>query len=497
MNILVIGSGGREHAICAAFARSSRVTKIFCAPGNAGIAKVAECVAIRAEDIAALAAFASGNAIDLTFVGGETSLALGIVDEFESRGLKIIGPNRQAAQLEASKSFAKDFMSRHGVPTAKYVAAHSAGFAVLELESGDFGDENKPVVVKADGLAAGKGVVVAANRAEAIAAINEMTARVGADAAEKIVLEECLAGKEVSLLMFVDGENFALMPPTRDYKRIGEGDTGPNTGGMGTITDASLLTADELQEITETIIRPTLHGCIREGFPFRGILFLGLMMIECRSPHVSKGETSNALSNALANAQASAPVTTPMLLEYNVRFGDPETQSILVRLETDLVDICEAMLNCRSPRVNKGDMPNVANNALANAQASASGLAEQDIHWRPGNSATIVLASKDYPERPQIGDVIRGLDEAEAISGVEVFHAGTSGGNASVNERADENHEGTLPNSRVSARYLTSGGRVLGVTAVADSLDDALARAYEAVSDISWEGMQYRRDIGK
>ncbi len=459
MNILVIGSGGREHAICAAFARSSRVTKIFCAPGNAGIAEIAECVAIRADDIAVLVMYASENAIDLTFVGGETSLALGIVDEFGSRGLKIIGPNKKAAQLEASKSFAKDFMARHGVPTAKYVTAHSPAFAVLELESGDFGDENTPVVVKADGLAAGKGVVVAANRVEAIAAINEMAALVGADAAEKIVLEECLVGKEVSLLMFVDGENFALMPPTRDYKRIGEGDTGPNTGGMGTITDASLLTVDQTNEIIDKMIKPTLDGCIREGFPFRGILFLGIMMAECRSPHVSKGVTPDVASNALANEQVSAP----MLLEYNVRFGDPETQSILVRLETDFVDICEAMLSenrVSSPTVREG-----------------SSLAELDIKWKTGNSATIVLASKGYPEKPLTGDIIHGLENAQPSEDVSIFHAGTS-----------INADGEL---------VTSGGRVLGVTAVADSLGSALANAYSAVEQISWKGMQYRRDIGQ
>jgi phosphoribosylamine--glycine ligase len=460
MNILVIGSGGREHAICAAFARSKKVAKIFCAPGNAGIAEIAECVAIRADDIAGLVTYASENAIDLTFVGGETSLALGIVDEFELRGLKIIGPNKQAAQLEASKSFAKDFMARHGVPTAKYVTAHSPAFAVLELESGDFGDENTPVVVKADGLAAGKGVVVAANRAEAIAAINEMATLVGADAAEKIVLEECLVGKEVSLLMFVDGENFALMPPTRDYKRIGEGDTGPNTGGMGTITDSSLLTVDQTNEIIDKMIKPTLAGCTAEGFPFRGILFLGIMMAECRSPHVSKGETPDVASSALANEQ----VSVPMLLEYNVRFGDPETQSILVRLETDLVDICEAMLNCNeeggNPRGSKG----------------VSSLAEMDIKWKSGNSATIVLASKGYPEQPQTGDAIHGLATEQLRGDVSIFHAGTS-----------LNSDGKL---------VTSGGRGLGVTATADNLQEALDKAYEAVNDISWDGMQYRRDIG-
>ncbi|MBK7393152.1 MAG: phosphoribosylamine--glycine ligase [Chloracidobacterium sp.] len=420
MNVLVIGSGGREHAICRTFSKSSRVTRLFCANGNAGIAQVAECVPVRPDDIFALADFATLNAIDLTFVGGETSLALGVVDEFEARGLKIIGPCKEAARLEASKSFAKDFMARHGVPTAKFTTSHSPAFAILELESGDFGDENSPVVVKADGLAAGKGVVVAKNRTEAVGAIKEMADLVGTAAAEKIVLEECMFGREVSLLMFADGEDFALMPPTRDHKRIGEGDTGPNTGGMGTFTDSSLLTTDELQIIKDTMIRPTLHGCIREGFRFRGIMFLGIMM----------------------TAQG------PKLLEYNVRFGDPETQAILVRLETDLFDICAAMLD--------------------------GTLSSIDIKWKPGSSACVVLASEAYPQKPRTGDVINGL---ENVSGVEVFHAGTS---------KDE-----------AGNYITSGGRVLGVTATGDDLSAALSTAYSAVAKISFEGMQFRRDIGK
>ena len=424
MKILVIGSGGREHAICRSFRKSPKVESLFCAPGNAGIGQIAECVPIKADDIAGLAEFASQNGIDLTFVGGETSLALGVVDVFEAKGLRIIGPNQAASQLESSKSFAKDFMGRHGVPTAKYVTAHSPGFALLELESGDFGDPAKPVVVKADGLAAGKGVVVAQNRREAEAAINEMAGLVGTDAASKIVLEECLVGREVSLLMFVEGESFALMPPTRDHKRIGEGDTGPNTGGMGTITDSSLLTAEQLAEITDTIIRPTLKGCVREGFAFRGILFLGLMMT----------------------------ASGPKLLEYNVRFGDPETQAILVRLETDLVDICEAMLDDASQ-------------------------AFQAINWKPGNSACVVLASQGYPTTPKSGDPISGLDEATRVPNVEVFHAGTASG----------------PNGE----FLTAGGRVLGITATGDDLSTALATAYSAASQISFDGMQFRRDIGK
>ncbi len=422
MNVLVTGSGGREHAICRSFRRSSKVDRLFCANGNAGIARIAECVDIKPDDVKALAGFAAANAIGLTFVGGEVSLALGIVDEFESRGLRVIGPKREAAQLESSKSFAKDFMARHGVPTSKYVIAHSPGFALLELESGDFGDPSKAVVVKADGLAAGKGVVVAQNRAEAIAAINEMTELVGTAAAEKIVLEECLVGREVSLLAFADGEQFAVMPATRDHKRIGEGDTGPNTGGMGTITDASLLSDGQIAEITDMIIRPTLRGCVREGYPFRGVLFIGLMMTKDGAK----------------------------VLEYNVRFGDPETQAILVRLETDLVDICEAML--------------------------AGTLDGLEIKWRPGNSACVVLASEGYPGKPRTGDVIHGLDDASGVSGIEVFHAGTALGPGGLS--------------------ITSGGRVLGVTATGDNLAAALASAYSAAGKISFDGMQYRRDIG-
>jgi len=431
MKVLVIGSGGREHAICRSFRKSPRVGELFCANGNAGIGLVATCIPIKHDEIEQLIAFVVENAVDLTFVGGETPLALGIVDAFEARGLKIIGPCREAAQLEASKSFAKDFMARHGIPTAKYVTAHSPAFAILELESGDFGDEDSPVVVKADGLAAGKGVVVAKNRAEAVTAINEMATLVGTAAADKIVLEECLIGKEVSLLMFVDGEDFALMPPVRDHKRIGDGDLGPNTGGMGAFTDASLLSKDQLHEITEMIIRPTLHGCIREGFRFRGVLFLGLMMT----------------------------ASGTKLLEYNVRFGDPETQAIVVRLETDLVEICEAMLN--------------------------GTLAGTGITWRPGSSACVVLASQGYPSKARTGDVILGLDEAKTVAGVEIFHAGTALTEAPA-------VAGGLTHS-----FVTASGRVLGITATGEDLSSALATAYQAARKISFDGMQYRQDIGK
>ncbi len=421
MKILVIGSGGREHALCKTFAKSAE--KIFCADGNAGIVEVAECVNIKPTEIEQLADFAVENAIDLTFVGGETSLALGIVDEFEKRNLKIVGASKKAARLESSKSFAKDFMRRHEIPTAKYETANSIVAAVEILRSGKFGDEHSPVVIKADGLAAGKGVVVAKNRDEAERAINELENLAGKKAAQKIILEECLFGREVSLIMFADGENFALMPPVRDHKRIGENDTGANTGGMGTISDANLLSKKDTEKVVEKIIKPTLKGAKDEGFAFCGILFLGLMMTDSGAK----------------------------LLEYNVRFGDPETQVILVRLETDLVEICEAIVS--------------------------QTLANLEIIWREGNSACVVLASKGYPQKPQTGDIISGLDKLKNQKDVQVFHSGTA-----------KNGNGD---------FVTAGGRVLGVTATAENLDEALRKVYQAVGEISFDGMQFRRDIGK
>lgn len=423
MKVLVIGSGGREHAIAATFSRSDHSPQIFCAPGNAGIADVAECINIPADDIISLADLAVKSGIDLTFVGGESPLALGIADEFAARGLRIVGVSKAAARLEASKSFAKDLMRRHNIPTAKYKTAHSPEEALAILDSGYFGGEDSAVVVKADGLAAGKGVVVAETRSAAVSAINDLATLVGETAAAAIVLEECLYGKELSLILFSDGESFALMPPTRDHKRIGEGDTGPNTGGMGTFTDDALLTEDAKNTIIETIIKPTLKGCADEGFPFRGIMFLGLMM------------TADGAK----------------VLEYNVRFGDPETQSILVRLASDLVDICIALTEGK--------------------------LGDAAIEWRKGSSATVVLAAENYPASPRKGDVISGIDDAETMPGISIFHAGTA---------RNENGE-----------FITAGGRVLGVTATAETLDDALDKAYAAVGKVSWAGMQYRRDIGK
>jgi phosphoribosylamine--glycine ligase len=422
MDVMVVGSGGREHAICAAFRRSPRVKRLICAPGNPGIARFAECAPISPEGIGSLADFAAGNKVDLTFVGGEAALALGIVDEFESRGLKIVGPRRLAARLEASKAFSKDFMQRHGIPTARYEIFEDVREAVGRLRSGGFGAPNVPVVIKADGLAAGKGVVVAADREAAIGAVESLQDLAGSAAAKKIIIEECLIGHEISLLMFASGEHFSLMPATRDHKRIGEGDTGPNTGGMGTITDGLLLAASDQKTVIDQIIVPTLRGCAAEGMPFHGVLFLGLMM------------TADG----------------PRLLEYNVRFGDPETQAILVRLESDFVDICEAIVS--------------------------GTIGEQDVRWTSGSSACVVMATEGYPSKPVTGDIIRGLEAAEALARVSVFQAGTA--------YSPENG------------LITNGGRVFGVTAVGEDLAEALDSAYEAVDRISFRGMQFRRDIG-
>src|SRR5437773_8954733 len=349
MKILVVGSGGREHAILWALKEtSSRSLDLYCAPGNAGIAQIARCISISATDISSLAQFAATESIDFTFVGPEAPLAAGIVDHFERIGLAIAGPTQLASRLEASKAFAKDFMTRHAIPTARYKVAESPTQALEFLRAGEFGAANSRVVVKADGLAAGKGVIVAHSRAEAEKAVTELMsgALVGGEAAGRIIIEEALEGREVSLLLFADGQDYALMPAARDHKRIGERDTGPNTGGMGAITDASVLDASMLDRVVTEIVGPTLAGARREGFPFCGVLFIGLMLTE----------------------------EGPKVLEYNVRFGDPEAQAILVRLESDLVEIMEAIAERR--------------------------LNEVEVNWSNDTSACIVLASRGYPGTP-------------------------------------------------------------------------------------------------
>ena len=423
MKILIIGSGGREHAITWAIRNTAgSPVEVFCAPGNGGISDVAELVNV--SEASALAEFAATKKIDLTFVGPEAPLVSGIVDLFTDKRLRIVGPTAAASRLEGSKIFAKDFMTRHRIPTAAYRLADSPQQAIELLKSGAFGSAESRAVIKADGLAAGKGVVVAANRSEAEKAIEDLMVHhvAGREAAERVLIEETLVGTEASLLVFADGRDYALMPAARDHKRIGENDTGPNTGGMGTITDGSVLKRSVEERVVREIVEPTLAGARDEGFPFKGVLFLGLMLTE----------------------------DGPKLLEYNVRFGDPETQAILVRLETDLVSIFDAIHN--------------------------ETLGDLDVSWSAGSSACIVAANKGYPGKYESGAVIEGLDEVNRDL-VQVFHAGTS--------RA------------ANGRFTANGGRVLGVTAAADDLPTALDRCYESLEKIHWPGMQFRRDIGR
>jgi len=424
MKVLIIGGGGREHAILWALKHTASVpVTCFCTPGNGGISSIAQCVALN--QTGAIVDFARENNIDLTVVGPEAPLAGGIVDEFQKAGLRIVGPTASAARLESSKVFAKDFMKRHNIPTAEYQVVHSAAEGIKVLRSGRFGNSDSRVVVKADGLAAGKGVVVADSLSEAEAAVNTLFggSLVPAEAVKSVLLEQALTGREVSVLLFADGRDYKLMPAARDHKRIGENDTGPNTGGMGAITDPSVLDDDTLQRIVGEVIEPTLNGAIVEGFPFRGVLFVGLML-------TAEG---------------------PQVLEYNVRFGDPETQAILIRLTSGLLEIFEAMV--------EGKLRNV------------------DVEWSNKSSACVVLASGGYPGAYETGREIHGLDRIDIDDTLQVFHAGTS--------------------RSVNGGYLTAGGRVLTVTAADETLQMALGRCYQTIQKIDWPGMQYRRDIGR
>lgn len=424
IRILIIGSGGREHAIAWSLQRTaSHPIEIFCAPGNAGIAQTTRVLNVSPNDQAILANVVEAEKIDLTFVGPEAPLAAGIVDFFVAKGLRVVGPSAAAARLEGSKVFAKDFMARHGIPTADYRAMESPEEALKSLRSGEFGFKDEPVVIKADGLAAGKGVVVAPNRSEAEQAVEDLMVRhvAGREAAERVVIEKALSGKEASLLVFADGRDYVVMPAARDHKRIGENDTGPNTGGMGTITDSSVLERSVEEQVVREIVEPTLLGAATEGFAFKGVLFLGLML------------TTDG----------------PRLLEYNVRFGDPETQAILVRLKTDLLSVFEAI--------------------------HSQTLSDLRVSWAEGASACVVAANKGYPGKYETGGVIEGLKEV--AEGVQVFHAGTG--------------------TDVEGRFIATGGRVLGVTAAAENLSTALGLCYESLGRIHWPGMQYRRDIGR
>jgi phosphoribosylamine--glycine ligase len=435
MKVLVIGGGGREHAICWALGRSKRVTEIVCAPGNAGIAQgtssngdAVRCVAMDVGDLAAMVRMAEAERPDLTVVGPELPLSLGVVDELERRGFRVFGPTQAAARLETSKAFAKEFMRRHEIPTAAYAVCTTLDEVREELPRFAV-----PLVVKADGLAAGKGVVICATHAEAERAAAEMFSGSMLGTAEtEVVIEEFLVGEEVSFFALCDGKHAVALAAAQDHKRIGEGDTGPNTGGMGAYTGDGLLSAEMEQWLLKNVAQRVVDEMALEGAPFRGILFCGMMMTPGPDGTIQ-----------------------PMVLEFNTRFGDPETQAIMVRLETDMVDLFEAAID--------GTVDKLA------------------IRMRPGASVCVIAASGGYPGKYVSGLPIKGLDAAAAELDTLVFHSGTATKDGAV---------------------VTAGGRVLGVTAVSrataegTALGEALGKAYGAIREISFEGMQFRRDIG-
>ncbi|MEP7270656.1 MAG: phosphoribosylamine--glycine ligase [Acidobacteriota bacterium] len=418
MKVLVIGSGGREHALVWALKQSKLVRDIYTTSTNAGILSLARSAEV-GPDIDSVSDFAIRERIDLTVIGPEQPLVDGLADCLSSLGLTVFGPRRMAARLEGSKVFAKEFMQRNGVPTGRFEIANNAneGFALIERGAFRF-----PVVLKADGLAAGKGVIIAQDEAEARQGVEDLMVRqaVG-EAGSRVLFEECLVGRELSYLVLCDGSTYSALPVAQDHKRAFDGDRGPNTGGMGAFSVDGLLDSALEDRIQREIVEPTLEGARREGFPFQGVLYCGLML------------TSDG----------------PMALEYNVRFGDPETQAILRRLNCDLAELCVA--------VGRGE------------------LARYTPRWNDRAAACVVVASAGYPGKYGIGATISGIEEAEDVDSVVVFHAGT---------RMD------------GGRTLTAGGRVLGVTAVAPSLAEATSRAYQGVARISFEGMHFRSDIG-
>ena len=416
MKVLVVGSGGREHALAWKLAQSGKVSKVYGAPGNPGIAQIGQCIDIPVTEIKALADFAEKEGIDLTVVGPEAPLVAGIVDEFESRGLKIFGPSKQAARLEGSKAFAKEMMKKYGVPTADFKV-----FSDPEEAKRYVKEKGAPIVVKADGLAAGKGVVVAKSVEEAIEAIERiMVEKVFGSAGDKVVIEDCLFGEEASYLVITDGERFIPLATAQDHKAVFDGDKGPNTGGMGAYSPAPVLSEELESEVQERVIKPILEGMRKEGHPFKGVLYAGLMV------------TDEGVK----------------VLEFNVRFGDPEAQAILRRLDSDLFDVCMSV---------------------------SEGKLVDELKWNPETSICVVLASKGYPGKYEKGKVITGIEEAEKIPTVVVFHAGTK-----------------IENGKL----VTNGGRVLNVTALGKDIFEARERVYRAVEKIYFEGMHYRKDIG-
>jgi phosphoribosylamine--glycine ligase len=414
MKILVIGSGGREHAIIDALVQSSKVKKVFAAPGNGGIAELAELVPIPADDVAGLCEFATNRRIDLTVVGPEVPLSMGLVDVFRQHDLPVIGPAQEQARLESSKAFAKQFFKTNNIPTADFAECSTPAEAYAVIAQSKY-----PVVIKADGLAAGKGVVIAQNASEARQTVQQfMQSKTLGDAGAKLVIEEFLAGEEASFHVFADGVHFQPMVAAQDHKRRFDGDQGPNTGGMGAYSVDSILSAGQYDAVLQRIIKPTLQA----ANSYSGILYAGLML------------TADG----------------PKLLEYNARFGDPETQVILARLKTSLLDVFVDIVEHR--------------------------LSSQELEWRQEAAATVVLVASEYPGKAQSGKEIFGLDEARRFSGVKVYHAGTR-------------MEG--------GRLYTAGGRILNITAVGATLADALERAYAVARMIEFEGKDYRRDIGK
>jgi phosphoribosylamine--glycine ligase len=416
MKVLVIGSGGREHALVWKLRQSSRVSKIYCAPGNGGIAEEAECLPADVKNIDSLVAVANQVRPDLTIIGPELPLSLGVVDEFTRRGLRVFGPSKAAAQLESSKSFAKEFLQRHHIPTAHFAICDSIDEVLEALPL-----FHAPIVVKADGLAAGKGVIICKTKEEAAAAAAEMfSGKQLGDAGRRVVVEEYLTGDELSFLVLSDGERVAPLVAAQDHKRIGDGDTGPNTGGMGAYSTRTIVDSQMTQWLLQHVARPVIAGMKAEGAEYKGILYCGLMM-------TARG---------------------PMVLEFNCRFGDPETQPILMRLESDLVEALEASIDGR--------------------------VSEGDFRWSQDASLCVVMSSGGYPGTFEAGKKILGLEDASKVEGVKVFHAGTT------------RHDGAC---------FTAGGRVLGVTARATDLKTAVERAYSAVSKVSFEGAYYREDI--
>jgi phosphoribosylamine--glycine ligase len=419
MRILIVGNGGREHALAWKIRQSPLVTDLYCAPGNAGIAEIADCVPIDASSIVEVADFAQTVKADLTVVGPELPMVLGIGDEFVRRGLPIFCPSRGAAEIEGSKAFAREFMTRHKIPSPRYEVCSSIEEAQAFLKRAPFGF---PVVVKADGLASGKGTAVVQDADEARSLVDQiMGGKKFGSAGAKLVMEEFVSGEEVSFLVFSDGARVVPMASVQDHKRALDGDLGPNTGGMGTVSPTTNISLDGHKRIMQEIVLPAVAGLAQEGRRFQGVLFAGLMMSEAG----------------------------PRVLEFNARFGDPEAQVIMARMKTDIVPILQ--------------------------QVASGQLGEMRLEWAKEPAVCVVVASKGYPDAPETGRVVSGLDSLKDWSDVVVYHAATK---------------------REDGQVKTVGGRVLGVTALGANLETAIARAYEAIGRIHFDGMTYRRDIG-